>query len=90
MFSASFNVCLYDPDSRISLTEAERFRLQCYLLLHCLPDEGLKEAADELAEICEFHSRPAPPPKPLPAPKSIAARVGATVVRPVFPVTDEE
>jgi hypothetical protein len=66
-------------------------RERCFLWVRFLPDAGLKEADEELSEIYEFYSPSAPPAKPLqPTPKSIPARVGATVVRPVFPVTDEE
>lgn len=90
-FSASFNLCLHSTEDSIALTEAELHRLRCYLLIHRLPDAGLKEAEEELSEMCEFYSRPVPPPKPLPpAPKSVPVKVGATVIRPVFPITDEE
>jgi hypothetical protein len=91
VFSASVNLCLHSFEDSITLTEAELHRLRCYLLIHRLPDAGLKEADEELSEMYEFYSQPVLPPKPLPsAPKSVPVKMGATVIRPVFPITDEE
>jgi hypothetical protein len=38
-----------------------------------------------------FYSTPVPPPKPLPEPaKSVRAKIGQAVVRPVFPIEEED
>jgi hypothetical protein len=65
-------------------------RRECHRLLESLPDEAIGEVLEFLRAAAEFHSTgSAVPASPLPASKSIPARLGRTYVRPEFLVSDE-
>jgi hypothetical protein len=73
----------------MDVSEAQRLRLFCHYLLTHMPDQALREAVGELAEMYGFYRRlPAPPTPALPV-KRVPATAGQTAVRPVFPATEE-
>jgi hypothetical protein len=69
--------------------EPLKYRLVCDWLLTQLPDEGLPEALESLAQMWRFYRIPVTEPPMAPALASVLACWGATYVRPVFPVTEE-
>jgi hypothetical protein len=73
----------------LDLPEPLRARIACHVLLTWLPDTGLPEALESLAEMWRFHHLPAPPPRQLPVSPSIPVKLMGEYVRPVFPVTEE-
>ncbi len=65
-------------------------RLSCHMLLERLPDEALVEALEALTEAYSVRLHrllPVPLAKPT---RTLKAKVGRAVVRPVYPVSDEE
>lgn len=71
------------------LSDSQLRRLLCHALLQRLPDEGLAEAMQSLADMNEFYRLPRfVPPQPLPQ-KSIPVRIGETILAPVYPVTED-
>ena len=88
-FSAFLDLYIHEPPEGVTLSETDADRLLCHLLLQRMPDEGLKEAIESLSGMCEFYRLPAGSPKPLPAPKSVRARITGSYVAPVFPATEE-
>lgn len=76
-----------DPD----LSEADLKRLWCHALIQQIPEGRIEEAVEELAYVYADALTPPPPPKPLPQPvRTVKARFGRSVVRPVYPISDEE
>lgn len=74
---------------RVELTEPVEIRFICHALLQAIPDGALMEAAESLYEVYEFHSLPRLSHKKVPLVTTAPATLGATYVRPVFPVTEE-
>ena len=70
--------------------EPLKSRLLCVRLIEALDDRGLPEAVESLTEMVRFYEEPPPPYRDLPEGESIPAQWGEKVVRPVFPVTEEE
>jgi hypothetical protein len=87
---AFFDVCLPSDGKAFSLSEPEMYRLLCHVLVQRLPDKAFEEAIESLSELHQFHTASVIPSQSLPASRGIPGQVGATYVRPVFPVTDEE
>jgi hypothetical protein len=66
-------------------------RFICHVLVDQVPDRGLQELLESLTDIYEFYAT-LPEKKPLALPESepIKARVTGSVIRPVYPVSEEE
>ena len=63
-------------------------RVFCHAVLSLVPDNGLAEACQSIAQILEFYRTQIPQPA-LP-PQAVRARRGASFVRPEFPAVEEE
>jgi hypothetical protein len=87
MFVLGFH--LFGTSGKVDLPEPILNRLLCHGLLQRLPDEALSEAMELLCGMYEFYRRPPSQPPALPAPMSIPVRMLPSVVRPVYPVTEE-
>jgi hypothetical protein len=75
----------------VDLPEPVVARLACHLLIEQLKDEALREALESLTDAYAVEIARGAPQKPLPQPtRTVKARVGKSVVRPVFPISDEE
>jgi hypothetical protein len=73
------------------LSEGDVKRLLCHVLIQHLPEEGLSEAFESLSDMYTFYLMPAPPMKTLAEPaKTGRGRISEAVVRPVFPISEEE
>lgn len=62
-----------------------RTRVACHLLMEFIPDRGLSELCESLAEMYEFYSFEPSTPL-LPSHQSIAGTVGQTYQRPEFQI----
>jgi hypothetical protein len=80
---------LFGTSDRIELSEEVQTRMFCHALVHWLPDRALAEAAESLSDMYTFYSTPVPQRLPLPHIASVPVEVGPTVVRPVFPLSEE-
>lgn len=81
-----FHILGSTEDAEIS--EVDLNRLLCHALIQHLPDERLSEAFEDLSDMYTFSLTTS---KPLPLPtRTVKARVGKSVVRPVYPISDEE
>lgn len=78
-----------DTCGETDVPEPVKARIACHFLLSQIPDEGMSEALETLAQMWQFYRTPVLPPPALPAPARIPAKLGETYVRPVFPVTEE-
>ena len=67
-------------------------RLTCHFLLDQIPDRGLDEAFDTLTEIYDFYVSQIEEEATqlLPKPPSLEANITQSIVRPVFPVIEDE
>lgn len=67
-------------------------RLYCHWLVENMPTKGLREMMESLLSIYEFNMQQAPATDHvlLSAPTQVKGRIGLTIVRPEFPVSDEE
>lgn len=89
--SLYFGLHLIGTVDHVDLPEPVVARLACHFLLQQLGDEALKDALESLTDAYSAQLAREAPPKPLPQPtRTVKARVGKSVVRPVFPITDEE
>jgi hypothetical protein len=80
---------LLDTTDDLELSETDRKRLLCHVLIQHLDEHGLLEALETLAEMVHFQQNPPPPPPwAVPAGPSVRVQVGETIVRPVFPITE--
>ncbi len=75
--------------------ESERFkdlllRIKCLLLLSKIPNEGIPEFYETMNEIYEFYSTRSHSRSFLPQPQKIQARLGESIVRPEFPIAEDE
>ena len=61
-----------------------KYRFFCVSLLAELPEEGLKEAAESLYKMWQFHCVPFVPAPALPPPNTRVVELGQTSVRPTF------
>lgn len=79
---AFLEICHPSSPEEDAWSQADLNRLFCHVLIHQLPDEGLGEAVESLAEMCEFHARlPAPHPTlSQPAPQPIKVKFLGTRV----------
>ena len=75
--------------SVIDLPEATRARLACHFILTQLPDQGLSEALDTLAEMWRFYADRTPGHAELPAPSPMTATLEPPYERPAFSVGEE-
>lgn len=75
--------------AHVELSEPLKLRLFCHFLLTQLPDAGLPEAVETLAEMWRFYREPPVQTPALPPPSSWPVTLGAACVRPVFPVTED-
>lgn len=87
--SAYFDVCVHDRNS-FAFSEIDAYRLLCHALIQSLPDAAMAEATESLSDLQDY--KPLLPyasafPKAGP---SISAEIGPTIIRPIFPVVDEE
>ena len=74
----------------IDVPDSVKARLLCCWMVYMLPERGLTEAVESLSDLYEFHSRAVELPKLTPPPKSVPVRIGKTIVRPVYPITEED
>lgn len=65
-------------------------RLLCHILIQRMPDEGLAEVSESVADLCQFYTTPALPPNHPPARETrpFHARFAGTESVVLPPVTD--
>lgn len=76
------------PEKEAALSESEKLRLQCYLLLHQLDASGLEEAIESLQTMVEFYAIPRVP-IPEPEVRRLPARFTGSYTEPVYPITED-
>jgi hypothetical protein len=81
---------LFGTSGKLDLPGPILNRLLCHGLVQRLPEDALPEAVESLSEMYKFYRQPFLQQPVLPAPTSIPVRMGPAIVRPVFPVTEEE
>jgi hypothetical protein len=81
---------LTDAFDAFDVPESVMNRLLCHALVQHLQDRGLPEAVERLSDMVGFYENPPPPYRVLPQGPPIIATIGQTIVRPVYPVTEEE
>ncbi len=74
---------------KLDLPEPLRSRLAGHFLLTQIPDEGMAEALEALAEMWRFYRERRPFQPALPPAPSVPAAMREPCVRPVFPVAEE-
>lgn len=72
------------------MTENDANRLLCHVLIQHLNDRGLPEAVESLLDVVRFYENPPPPYRVLPEGPSIPVAMEPPIVRPVYPVTEED
>jgi len=66
-------------------------RLLCYRLLDVLPDEAIDETFEMIGRVYKFYQMDYPLETPaLPEVFGVSAKLGSLVVRPEFPITENE
>lgn len=85
-----FGVHLIGASDAFGVPEPVLDRLRCHLLLTQLPDQGVPEALECLADMVGFYENPPPPYRLLPQGPPVPVTIGRTIVRPVYPVTEED
>jgi hypothetical protein len=81
---------LPETSDTIEIPAAVMVRLACHALIQRLPVEAMPEAIESLVQMREFYETPRLKELPSPSMTRHPATWGATVARPVFPVTEDE
>lgn len=79
-----------ETSDSVQIPESILIRLACHALVHRLPTEALPETIESLVELQEFYAARKQPALSIPSSSSRPASWGETIVRPVFPITEDE
>jgi hypothetical protein len=74
----------------LQIPEAVMNRLFCHVLIQHLQDRGLPEAVDRLSDMVGFYENPPPIYRQLTHGPTVVVKMGASTIRPVYPVTEED